>query len=154
MDGGPPTIGSGEPRGLTIAGSPAATPAPIGALCAGWPMTRNAGAAVLFDASEWGAAGTGPVAVAVEAVLAALAERGGIGPTDVAHVAAARVLADAIDNDSRRPDVTAYTLARATRQLTEFLEALSARSAPPPPSPTDDLDAIVARLSAPPVDAP
>lgn len=111
-------------------------------------MTRNVGASVLFDAGPLGADGGGPVAQAVEAVLAALDARGGLGPVDLAHVAAVRVLADAIDNDSRRPDVSAYTLARSTRQLGEFLDALVARSVPPAETAPDALDAIVTSLSA------
>lgn len=112
-------------------------------------MTRNAGAPVLFDAGPLGAAGEGPVARAVEAVLAALAERGTLGPVDTALVAVVRVLADAIDNDARRPDVTAYTLARSTRQLGEFLDSLTARAAPPADETPDALDALVTRLSPP-----
>lgn len=117
-------------------------------------MTRNVGAAVLFDARAVGTQGEGPVAQAVEAVLADLDEGGGLGPTTAAHVAAVRILAEAIDNDCRRPDVTAYTLARATRQLTEFLDALTLRAVPPPAETVDPLAALAASLSTPPVDAP
>jgi hypothetical protein len=107
---------------------------------------------VLFDTRPFGTAGEGPVAQAVEAVITALVAREGIGPVDVAHVAVVRVLADAIDNDARRPDVTAYTIARATRQLAEFLDALRARSEPPPAAAAVEADpfaAIVAGLATP-----
>ena len=114
-------------------------------------MTRNANALTMFDTRPFGANGEGPVAQAVDAVLAALGDA--LGLTDVAHVAAIRVLADAIDNDSRRPDVTAYTLARATAQLVGFLDALVARATPPAEAEPDGFDALVTRLSAPLSDA-
>jgi hypothetical protein len=109
-------------------------------------MTGKKEGMALFDASP----PPGPVALAVEAVLDNLADR--IGPGDVAHVAAVRVLAAAIDTDARRSGTTAYTLARATGQLVAFLDQLVARTTPPaepePEPEPDALDVLVTRLSA------
>jgi hypothetical protein len=64
---------------------------------------------------------------------------------DAVRVAVLRTLAEAIDIDVRRLDTSSYTLATATRTLTELFNALAAGAEAP-----DAFDDLVAALSAPP----
>jgi hypothetical protein len=109
-------------------------------------MTRTRPDEPLFDARRYGAR-SGRNVAALERSLKALRDAGAIESIDAVRVALLRTLAEAIDTDTRRPDTSSYTLATATRTLTELFNALAAGAAA-----GDAFDDLVAALSAQPGD--
>jgi len=109
-------------------------------------MARKRPDEPLFDARRFGPR-SGRNVAALERSLKALRAAGAVEAVDAVRVAGLRTLADAIDADARRPDVSSYTLATATRTLTELFNLLAAGS-----DAHDAFDDLVAALSAPPGD--
>jgi hypothetical protein len=101
----------------------------------------------LFDARRGGPRG-GRITAALERSLKALRDAGALEPVDAVRVASLRTLAEAIDTDTRRPDTSSYTLATATRTLTELFNLLAGGA-----DASDAFDDLIAALSAPPGDA-
>jgi hypothetical protein len=109
-------------------------------------MTRKRSDERLFDAKPLGSAG-GRHRAAVERTIKALRDAGRLEPVDASLVAAARTLADQLDVERAKPDPNLFTIARAVAEVRAVDAALRGEGAG-----TDDLDDLVAALSAPPGD--
>jgi hypothetical protein len=109
-------------------------------------MARKRADEPLFDTRRYGAR-SGRNVAALERSLRALRDAGALETVDAVRVAVLRTLAEAIDTDTRRPEVSSYTLATATRTLTELFNALAAGS-----DGSDAFDDLVTALSASPRD--
>ena len=107
-------------------------------------MARKRPDEPLFDARRFGQR-SGRNIAALERSLKALRDAGALELVDSVRVAGLRTLAEAIDTDARRPDVSSYTLATATRTLTELFNLLAGGAVA-----TDAFDDLLAALSAPP----